>query len=286
MKRFLILALGLVLMPLVFGACSVNFDGIDDFRAEKVQSMDFSTSNMDKVVVNTENGRVESNVWNKDSISVMFKKWATGGFDGNAEDNVNNIEINVIEDRNSGVLDIEVDFPRHFGTNYGCDIYINLPADLHLDLKTSNGAMQVTGSTNGFKCDTSNGEIVIEDTEGYADLRTSNGKISAINHYGDIYGKTSNGAIDAGVVLSDRGECILKTSNGKIKLAIPQTTSAMIEADTSNGKIEIDDLNVRTIEMNKNKTSFVGRIGSGRGSIDLETSNGKITISRFFESEY
>lgn len=74
--------------------------------------------------------------------------------------------------------------------------------------------------------------------------------------------------------------------NGKINLFIPQTTSAMIEADTSNGRIEIKDLDIEVIEFNRNKTSFLGQIGSGRGNIDLKTSNGNITISRFFESKY
>lgn len=282
MRKYLILAL----LPLVFSACTVSLDGIDDFRADKVQSMDFSASNMRKVIANTENGRIESNVWDKNSINVMFKKWATGNDDKDAEDNVDDIDINIVEDKNSGVLNIEVDFPHHFGTSYGCDIYIDLPADLYMDLRTSNGDVEVVGSTKGLKCDTSNGRIVIENTEGYADLRTSNGKITVIDHYGDINGKTSNGEISADVVLPERGECILKTSNGKMNLSIPQSTSAMIEADTSNGKIEIEDLDIETIEMNRNRTSFVGQIGSGKGNMDLETSNGNITISKSFESKY
>ena len=78
------------------------------------------------------------------------------------------------------------------------------------------------------------------------------------------------------IVLPERGDCTLKSSNGAINFSIPSTTSAMIQASTSNGKIRVEDLYITVTKMEK--TEFKGRMGSGRGNIDLETSNGSIVI--------
>jgi hypothetical protein len=247
---------------------------------EEKESRSFSASQMRKVEIVTRNGRIESNTWDDSSIHITFRKWATGDYVQEAEDNLLDIRISVSEDDISGILNIDVDYPNRPGTNYGCDISLNLPSTIFLDLETSNGAINVSGSQDGLMCFTSNGAISIIDTDGRADLKTSNGEIVVRNHSGELYGRTSNGRIKADVVLPRRGECVLKTSNGAVTLSIPNTTSAMIQAATSNGIVEVSELDANVIKAKK--TKFKGRMGDGEGNIDIETSNGNVLLRRSF----
>jgi hypothetical protein len=240
--------------------------------------MDFSSSQIQKVEVRTKNGAIESRAWDDDSIHIVFEKWATGDYTEEAEDNLDDIKIRVREDKASKVLDIEIESPSRTGTSYGCNVYMDIPASLFLDFRSSNGSVTVLESQNGVECTTSNGSITILDTEGPAELKTSNGKITAKGHYGELYVQTSNGSIDADVVLPRYGQCELKTSNGAIVLSIPDETSAMIDASTSNGRVEIRGLDIDVIRMEKK--GFNGKMGRGEGDIGIETSNGNILVKR------
>ena len=270
MGKYLIITL----LPLFLHAC-VTID--NDVRAVKVESDDFPAPQMQKVEVKTRNGSIESDVWDDDSIHVVYEKWATGSDEQDAEDNLKDIEVRVEENAASGVLSIDVNMPNRPGTDYGCNVTLSLPASLFLELDSSNGAITVQNSQNGMDCSTSNGAITIEDTAGDAKLKTSNGKITVGNHNGELDGKTSNGEIDADIVLPKGGNCFLKTSNGKITLSLPDDTSAMVEASTSNGGIEVEDLTITIITMEKKE--FEGKMGEGEGNIEIETSNGAILIT-------
>jgi hypothetical protein len=276
MKKLLVITL----LPLFLYACDADDFWADDIRAEDKESSTFSSEQIRKVEVTTKNGSIESSVWDDDSIHVVFEKWATGDDWEEAEDNLDDVKVHIREDTASEVLRIDVDFPsrKWGGINYGCNVSLNLPSFLSLDLNSSNGSIEISGSQSGLECSTSNGSVTIRDTEGTAVLRTSNGKITVRDHYGELNGRTSNGKIDADIVLPRQGECILRTSNGAITLSVPDTTSAMIEASTSNGSIEIGDV-VDTIIKVK-KTEFRGKMGRGEGNIDLETSNGSILVKR------
>ena len=242
-------------------------------------SLDRVWKNRNKAVfieIETKNGSIESIVGDGDDIHVKYEKWATGIDEQDAKANIKDIKILTNEDPSSGILSIVIDTPKRPGINYGCNVSLNLPASIFLDVKSSNGAIAISGSQGGMSCSTSNGAITIENTSGYAQIETSNGKITAINHNGNMNARTSNGAIDAGVLIPEGGECILRTSNGTINLAIPEETSALITASTSNGKIEVDDIGITLIKMEK--TEFEGAMGDSAGNIQLETSNGSIRI--------
>ncbi len=273
MSKYLVI----ILLPFLLYACEITGPWDNNVRAKETVSKDFSSSQIQEVAVKTQNGTIETSAWDDNSIHVTFEKRATGHDTEDAEDNVDDIKIHTSRNTASGVLTIDVEFPKYKnGINYGCSVYLSLPASLVLELESSNGAIIALGAKSDLDFSTSNGAIKIQDTEGYARLRTSNGMITVDNHYGELNGRTSNGAIDADIVLPRQGECILKTSNGAIILSIPDTTSATMEASTSNGRVEIKNLPVTVVMMEK--TEFRGRIGNGQGNIDLKTSNGGIVI--------
>ncbi len=274
MKKFPVI----VLLPLLFSSCVVVDLSDDDVKFEKREIKNFSVSELSVLELRNESGDIESETWDEDYIQITFEKSAIGRDRNDAENNIKDIKINIYEDSDTKTLIIDIKTPKFTGINYRCDVFLNIPASIYLDLESSNGSITVKDSKNGLDCKTSNGPISIQDTEGDANLTTSNGKIIVKNHYGEIYGKTSNGEINVDMILPEKGKCILKTSNGNINLSIPTTTSATIEAKTSNGKIEIANLDMIIIKIGKSELR--GEMGKGEGYINLETSNGKIFVKK------
>ncbi len=247
-------------------------------RVTKTDLVGIRASGMQTVKLTTENGFIKSAVWSSDSIHIVLEKWATGTSATDAEDHIPDIKVYQTKDTISGVFKIEVDVPDLSERSYGCNITVNLPESLALEFESSNGEIVVENSIGGMDCHTSNGAISLENTRGAGDLETSNGKIDVKNHTGELSGTSSNGDVSAEVILPRGGDCILKTSNGKLTLAIPDTTSAMIDAITSNGKIEIVDLSVTILKLEQ--TEFKGKMGDGAGTIQVETSNGDILLKK------
>jgi hypothetical protein len=266
--------LAIILLPFILYACTEAHYWDNDVRVEDIETKQVSASPIRTVEVNTKNGAIETRAWDENSIQITFEKWATGDDVEEAEDKLDDIKVSV--SRDSGVLDVDVRYPTFQNSNYGCNVVLDLPASIALDLDTSNGSITVLEIESDFVCSTTNGAITTLNTEGYAELKTSNGIITVNGHHGELDGRTSNGVISADIVLPRQGQCTLRTSNGPITLSIPESSSAIMEASTSNGQIQLHGLDVNVIKMGKNE--FRGKIGSGQGDIDLQTSNGGISI--------
>jgi len=104
-------------------------------------------------------------------------------------------------------------------------------------------------------------------------VTTSNGAIRISGVSGAMRLTTSNGEI---VV---KGEVVPEThahtSNGRIDISVPRNLNAMVSAHTSNGRIR------STVEVAASRAGanfLEGKIGSGGGTLDLQTSNGSICI--------
>jgi len=253
MRKFSVI----MLVAFLLYACGSSSE---DVREVETESRDFSTSQIQKLKIDTENGNIENFALGDDEIHVVLEKWATGNDAEEARSNIDDIKVSIEEDNSSRSLNIDVEIPNSATTDYGCNISADTPASVELDLESRNGT------------------ITIEDSEGKTKLRTSNGKIIVKNHRGDLDGETSNGEIDVEIILPDDGKCKLKTSNGTITISIPSSTSADIKASTSNGRIEVDHPDVEIDEVDDKE--FKGKIGDGDGEIELETMNGNIVIKQ------
>ena len=159
---------------------------------------------------------------------------------------------------------------------------LKVPASWPLKLSTSNGAVSTTQSRGPVTIDTSNGKIEVKEAAGSLQLSTSNGKIIVENSAGNIQASSSNGVVEM-TNCSLEGKCKLETSNGQIKVSFSDRTPINLDASTSNGSIQFKEADA---DLTKNaKTHVTGVLfGKANGSIpaaslDLETSNGNITIS-------
>ncbi len=273
MKKILVFA-SLALLALV--GCFMNYTHREDQTATETYKASLYT----KVILETENGKIEATAVPGDSsIKVVLTRWATGFSKSDALEHLTDIKVNVDEDTTSKVLRIVVSIPDLTAYSLGCDAVITLPESLYVDLETSNGKITAGGHKNGLKLRTSNGAIELSQTAGDASLETSNGAIYVYTHTGNIEGETSNGAIDADVIMPVAdGICKFSSSNGAIELAVPDSVGATIWLETSNGSITISGFELG--DHNPDNNIFESTIGDESGTIDLRTSNGAVTFKK------
>lgn len=237
------------------------------------------------LIVENRNGSVTISVWDKDIVDVVaVKKTHLGG-------KLSDVEIQV---EAGDTLRIETVYlvknPR-VSVNYT----ITVPASMPIELaRSSNGALELTGTAGDVEARTSNGSIKVTQHAGLVDAKTSNGKITLRRIAGavtadtsngsveivDVAGiqnvETSNGSISAEIVGLTADNARLKTSNGSIKVWLATDMNADLEMKTSNGKITLHDIEVMVSEISK--TQLEGRLGTGGPRLEVKTSNGSIEI--------
>ena len=186
-----------------------------------------------------------------------------------------------------------------FAWNSGVNLTLNVPANLELSLKTSNGVVDVVGAIKNAEISTSNASINARDT-GNTELKleTSNDAIVLERVSGKINAKTSNGSIrvtnasnaelrletsNAGVTLervnfANNTKSSLFTSNGNVQLSSLNAPSGLtIRGSTSNSKI---DVNLPGFDLKLEEQKFEARRSNGFGMAELEvqTSNDRVTV--------
>lgn len=140
------------------------------------------------------------------------------------------------------------------------DYTVKGPAGLEVRGASSNGAIELR-TVGEVNVRTSNGRIELEDVSGRVDVETSNGRITGRDLNGDgVRARTSNGAIE--LELGEAQDVEARTSNGAIRLTVPGGTY-QVTADTSNGSTDIG----------------VSDDPDGEFQLDLHTSNGSITVT-------
>ncbi len=206
--------------------------------------------------------------------------------------------VNVHADRQGdGSLRVWVDWPggQRKG-NEGANIRIQIPDAIGVDVRTSNGAITLSGLAGHAKLHTSNGGVVVRDHSGSVDAESSNGSLRLERVDGDIIGDTSNGAI---VVVDAFGKVELDTSNGRVFVSTAHTNPGPVRVSTSNGSVELqlgDGFegvlrltssnarisakgfeNARLIESSKHALEM--KIGSDETISAVRTSNGSVRVS-------
>lgn len=143
-----------------------------------------------------------------------------------------------------------------------CSVDYTIEAPMGLDVggTAANGAIELTG-VGEVDVRTSNGRIELEDVAGSVDAETSNGRIIGRDLNGDgVRVRTSNGGIE--LELGEAQDVEARTSNGAIELSVPDGTYR-VTTETSNGSEDIG----------------VDNDPDGEFELDLRTSNGSITVT-------
>lgn len=155
-------------------------------------------------------------------------------------------------------------------------IYASSEQIMELQAQTSNGAIRLEAPFTGkMNLRTSNGRIQLREGQGEVEATTSNGRIEfgKLQLQGTSSLRTSNGRIEGQVEFSQEGRYSFETSNGAIELRVPRDTPGSFRAKSSNGQIEF---NLEGDHAIGRKEVSIQR--SPRPSVTLATSNGAISV--------
>ncbi len=146
----------------------------------------------------------------------------------------------------------------------------------NVKVNSSNGVIRVKGSKGELDLTTSNGAIQAEGGSGRLDLKTSNGPITIKSTKAVVHARTSNGPIQFNGRLSG-GENSFQSSNGRIVLGLPAGAEFRLDATTSNCHIHSDF----AVDADEKASKHVlrGTVGKNpKTEIKAHTSNGSIEI--------
>ncbi len=162
--------------------------------------------------------------------------------------------------------------------NISISFVVYTPRDFNCELKTSGGALKITGvQGKRHELYTSGGSITAEDASGDMKARTSGGSINITDYHGEIDARTSGGSIKLADV---KGDIDVVTSGGGIRIT---DVEGSLYAATSGGSINAeitrltDELTLKT-----SGGSIHATIPEGLGlDLDLRGNRVVTTLSNF-----
>jgi lia operon protein LiaG len=169
----------------------------------------------------------------------------------------------------------------------------NTRGELNIDV--GSGSVQVTQSRGELSIDTGSGPVSLSDVRGESvSIDTGSGEVTGTSvRSSDLSIETGSGDIQmtgliapqvklntgSGAVTADvSGELwnlSVETGSGDITLKVPPTIGAEVDIETSSGDIETD---FEVAVTRHARDHMTGRIGDGRGKIDIETGSGGIKL--------
>jgi lia operon protein LiaG len=169
----------------------------------------------------------------------------------------------------------------------------NTRGDLNIDV--GSGAVRVSQQRGQLEIDTGSGEVAVSDIRGESiQIETGSGQVTgtdvrsnelSINSgSGDIQVTSLNAPqvkleTGSGAVTADMsGELwnlSVNTGSGDVTVKAPPTLGAEVDIETSSGDIETD---FEVSVTRHARDHMTGRIGDGRGKIDIETGSGGIKL--------
>jgi Putative adhesin len=172
---------------------------------------------------------------------------------------------------------------------------VQIPAGVHVQLETGNGAVSISGAGADVRATTGNGRVNIARTDGrvYArtgngavavdeargevDVSTGNGDVRVATAHGPVNARSGNGDIDVSMDRVDGGvPMTFSTGSGRIVVAVPEGFGAELDSRTGNGNFE-SDVPLR-IEGRIDRQHIRGTLGDGGERLTLATGNGDIRI--------
>ena len=256
-----------LILPLLLG--SIASAGCDivtaDLRSEETASW-HKTYPLDangRFEINNVNGKIEVEPSAGNTIDVTALKKARGGSPEAAKAALDRASI--VEDVSSGRVRIDTKMANMSGIvlhggNVQVEYHVKVPAGAEVKFTTVNGGIEITGLT---------GRITAE---------TTNGGVTTHNLEGQLNASTTNGGLDIDLARIPEGGVKLDFTNGGLKMRVPRDARATISASITNGGISAGDLPIETTGEHSRRR-LEGRLNGGGGRIQIEGTNGGITLS-------
>ncbi|KAB1196747.1 MULTISPECIES: DUF4097 family beta strand repeat-containing protein [Haloferax] len=256
----------------VLGIAALSGCAAPSIETQEEETRVIPPDSFDSLEVWNINGSVTVETWDEDDIELRIVKRAffTEDFDAAEIDVAGDdtlVIARIVHDEEPGlvVVSLELRVPAEFPVTHA---------------STSNGFVDIRGTTGDLEVRTTNGKVDVQDVDGFVRLSTSNGSVTAYDVGGVDGARTTNGSIDIHVP-AIRVDTSIETSNGSIDAALAGELDAELEAQTSNGSIDTSSISLS--ESAVSRTRVTGILGAGGPMLTLLTSNGSIELSLLSE---
>ena len=247
-----------------------------------------------QVEVDMFNGAIEIRPGPDGTVSATVTRTGSGADKAAALADTQKIDVTLTE--TDGIVVLRATYSANPGKPdmRGAAAVVTVPAASVLVLKTSNGAITMSGITGttvantsnasisasgpmeALRAKTSNGKVSVTDGHGLISLETSNASIDVKASDAVVQMETSNGGITFAGSLAD-GSSRMRTSNASVAVTLPKDAAFTVDAQTSNAKIT-NDFAISGGASTDDRVS--GTVGGGGGvTLVIETSNGDIRLA-------
>ncbi len=212
-------------------------------------------------IINT-NGPIIAEGSEGTTIDVRAVRSVAAASDDEARTLLHDVEMR--EEVSAERVRIETRAPRGRRGHYQVEFRIRVPKGVHVDVRTVNG---------GIRLDNVDGEVRATATNGGVRGRIAGTSV--------VDARTTNGGVELALTgrLAVDGRVTLSSVNGGVRLQVPHDTQAQVRARCTNGRISVDDLPFLA-EGDQERRRLSGTINGGGARIDLQTTNGGVTIGR------
>jgi hypothetical protein len=121
-----------------------------------------------------------------------------------------------------------------------------------------------------------NGNVDIQNFRSTVASSVVNGIVNVTDISGNVNVSVTNGTINGKVYLPENGTCALSLVNGNVSLLVPHTLSASVSASVTLGTVSVTNLPIAY--STNTRTSVVGVVGGGKGTVRLSSVNGVVQL--------
>ncbi len=189
-------------------------------------------------------------------------------------------KIAVYQNEDKHLIQIKSDEKLRYRRDVSTEFKLNLPINIHLNLETTGGDINVQYNQGESILKTSGGDIELKNLSGRIEAKTSGGDIESTNLEGLIRVHTSGGDIE---IKHSDGQFNASTSGGDMEFL---HLTGNVEAHTSGGSITLENIEGESISAKtaggdinvEDVTANIEGKTSG-GEINLENVNGNVNVS-------
>jgi hypothetical protein len=153
---------------------------------------------------------------------------------------------------------------------------IDVPSYVYIEfVKNTNGNIEISDTYGNTSVENTNGNVIINDVEGFVSVENTNGNNEVRGTTGIGDVGTTNGNVL--VEISDISENVsIISTNGNVDVYILLTLNATIDMQTTNGALTISEVTLdKSLD---DDTHVIGNLNDGGYKINIQTSNGNAKL--------
>jgi DUF4097 and DUF4098 domain-containing protein YvlB len=277
------------------GGCVINVDADSVVVRDEKQ---FTVGEGAELTLDTFDGSIEVQSWNKSQISVEIQK--------RGPDNETAAALDVKFAQDGSHVRVEAPAPKVMREFFGIgnvsgpsvSFVVRVPERLKLNATTRDGSISVARVNGSITLRSGDGSIRGQGLTGDLDARTDDGSLQLVDMNGRILAESGDGSIriegkveslrartDDGSIEVDAHDGVgmnadweVSTGDGSIVVRVPRGFSAEIDGESRDGRVEADMPEVESARTDNGRGTLRGKIGSGGHTLKLRSGDGSIRL--------